>query len=202
MSARKGRPRDEAIPLGERLLSKSIPEPNSGCWLWEGAPSVLGYGFVVVGSRGKDRQRMLAHRAAWLVAHGDLPSGMFVCHRCDNPACINPDHLFLGTHTDNMRDMAAKGRLVLPPRPTGAEHPLSKFTDEQVREIAQRLVANRETYAAIAKDYGVTESAIGPINRGETYAHVTGFQIRPSLGKGGRRRPPLLQRALTGESVA
>lgn len=78
----------------------------SGCWLWLGATNPLGYGMI-------DRNRyteQLAHRYFFKVHRGDIPSGMFVCHRCDTPSCVNPDHLFLGTHEANMKDMVTKGR--------------------------------------------------------------------------------------------
>lgn len=79
------------------------------CWLWTGAPNSAGYGMVGEGPAGADR-KILAHRLAWEIHFGPIPEGMFVCHHCDTPLCVRPDHLFLGTHTDNMRDMAAKGR--------------------------------------------------------------------------------------------
>jgi hypothetical protein len=90
------------IPLQDRLL----PEPNSGCWLFEGMVNHNGYGLVVQ----KGRQER-AHRLAWIEAYGPIPDGLFVCHHCDVPACCNPDHLFLGSAADNARDMAAKGRV-------------------------------------------------------------------------------------------
>ena len=71
------------------------------CWLWEGCIDRRGYGRI-----GRER----AHRRMWQSCHGPIPAGMFVCHTCDNPPCVRPDHLFLGTHTDNMRDMVSKGR--------------------------------------------------------------------------------------------
>lgn len=106
--------------LSERLLNMSIPEPNSGCFIWLGATNPDGYGNVRVGSRTDGTRRQLkAHRAAWSAFVGEIPDGVHVLHRCDNPACINPEHLFLGTHTDNMRDMVAKGRAVLIPPTVG-----------------------------------------------------------------------------------
>lgn len=86
---------------------KYIPEPNSGCWLWTAGVGIGGYGRLWCGA-GLTRY---AHRFSYELAFGPVPSGMFVCHRCDTPACVNPDHLFLGTHRDNMRDMQQKGRV-------------------------------------------------------------------------------------------
>lgn len=89
--------------LPSTFWSKVIPEPNSGCWLWLGERSAGGYGRLEIDGRRHRVHRMVAG----LVACTD---GLFVCHRCDEPLCCNPDHLFIGTHTDNMRDMVSKGR--------------------------------------------------------------------------------------------
>ena len=91
--------------IAERLECLSIPEPNSGCLLWTG--SVMGIGYGKVSWNGRQHP---AHRMAWAQAHGPIPDGMFVCHRCDVPLCINPDHLFIGTHKDNMADKKSKSR--------------------------------------------------------------------------------------------
>jgi len=101
-------------PLKDRIESNSIPEPNTGCWLWLGATDRHGYGQVTLcrTDRIKLNLRALqaAHRVSWLCTHGPIPNGMCVLHKCDNPACVNLDHLWLGTLKDNSRDMVAKGR--------------------------------------------------------------------------------------------
>ena len=98
-------------PLAEKLLNLSVPEPNSGCWLWLGVLQGSGYGSVGIGSMRDGTRTMIgAHRAAYLAFCGVIPVGLFVLHKCDNKLCINPDHLFLGTQADNNADKLAKGR--------------------------------------------------------------------------------------------
>lgn len=91
------------LPTRERLM-KRVRQTET-CWLWTGKKAGNGYGQFI-----HDGDFIGAHRAAWMVLRGPIPTGMYVLHRCDVPLCINPDHLFLGTHRDNMRDMTAKGR--------------------------------------------------------------------------------------------
>ncbi len=94
--------------LAERFADKWAPEPNTGCWLWTGATNGR-YGQIHAGGRPGTHQR--AHRISWELHHGPIPAGMFVLHKCDTPACVNPDHLFLGTQQDNLSDASNKGRM-------------------------------------------------------------------------------------------
>ncbi len=102
----KGPPR---IPAEERFWRKVAKGTDGECWLWNGAKRASGYGKLNAG--GINGGKITAHRFSYILHHGSpIPEGMEICHKCDTPACVNPSHLFLGTHQDNMTDMAIKGR--------------------------------------------------------------------------------------------
>lgn len=143
-----------------------IPEPNSGCWLWIGGVDTKGYGRV--SSSNTTEGPCLAHRASYELAHGPIPDGMFVCHKCDTPCCVNPSHLFLGTAKDNMQDMVRKGRKAPIPDQRGERAYASKLTDSQARAI----LADQRRHRLIAADYGVSRSAIRHIKYGERFGHL------------------------------
>lgn len=92
-------------PTVEERLIRGRDEIEEGCWEWKRATNSMGYGVLTVNYR-----TAYAHRLAWEMENGPIPDGALVLHRCDNPRCVRPDHLFLGTHADNMADMTAKGR--------------------------------------------------------------------------------------------
>lgn len=125
----------------------------------------FGYGRLQIGGRGGPRPR--AHRVAWELAYGPIPDGLQVLHRCDNPPCVNPCHLFLGTAIDNVQDRHEKGRSR---GPCGEDHGRSKLTEDQVREI--RRLQGIEPVRAIAAKMGVSPSAVQFILIGHTWRHL------------------------------
>ncbi len=91
--------------IPEHFSDAYVPEPNSGCWLWIRSTNINGYGQAYV-----NKAKLMAHRYAWQLFKGEIPKGIQVLHSCDTPSCVNPEHLYLGTHHDNMRDRKEKGR--------------------------------------------------------------------------------------------
>ena len=136
----------------ERFWSKV--NKDGDCWEWTAAKNNLGYGLF------NHEYSSLAHRISWLLNNGEIPKDICVCHHCDNPSCVNPEHLFLGTNADNMRDMSEKGRAI---RPRGEEHYRCKLTDKDVSNIRSRYAFSKETYAIIAREYGTSGEQISNI---------------------------------------
>lgn len=148
-----------------RLLSK-INVDSNGCWYWLGTKNTSGYGNMGVGSRtDNSRSTQKAHRVAYYIFAGVDPKGFDVCHKCDNPSCVNPDHLFLGTEKENVADMIAKGRHVFV---SGEKHGNSKLTEEKVRE-AKMLRKSGASYYKLAKRYGVYRETIRSAIIGKTW---------------------------------
>ena len=141
-------------PLRDRLLSRISITP-AGCWEYTGSRNHKGYGAIGLG--GKRGGSTGAHRASWMVHHGAIPDGLQVLHRCDNPPCVNPDHLFVGTPADNMNDKVQKGRAS---GPRGESHPRHKLTSADVQEIRSRYAAGGTTMRALAAEYDVSRPCI------------------------------------------
>lgn len=144
--------------LWRKLEARAIPEPNSGCLLWLGGVNKDGYGQFAI-----RRRQHGAHTVALMATKGPIPKGMFVCHRCDVRSCINPEHLFLGTHADNMADRDAKGRAARGERNAGA-----KISAADVLEIRRSPESNQ----AAAIRYGIAESTVSFIRTRRTWRHL------------------------------
>lgn len=153
--------------------SRVMPEPNSGCWLWIGSTS-RGYGII---RRVRSDRAILVHRLAWKQKFGEIADGLFVCHKCDNPACVNPDHLFLGTPAENMADKTVKGRqsrgdkhrqIMRRVSPKGEHVNTAKLTPAQVVEIRN----SDGSHSAVARLYGVSNVLVGLIRKRRVWKHI------------------------------
>jgi len=131
------------------------------CWVWTACIS----GNNNYGSFKFEGRMQPSHRVAWVLKHGPIPDGLNVLHRCDNPPCVNPDHLFLGTHAENMADMRTKQRQVAP---HGSAHGMSKLVEADVIAIRNDTRTHRE----IAADFGVDPTLIGHVKSGRIWTHV------------------------------
>ena len=149
----------KSSPL-ERFQKKFIKTKN--CWVWLGAPNSKGYGRLY-----DEKKRIYAHRFAYENYIGAIPPGMSVCHNCDNPACVNPRHLFLGTQNDNMQDKTNKNR-----QAKGSKHGTAKLTEENVLQIKRLLLEKQMTQMDIGRIFNVTDKAISLIACGINWKHV------------------------------
>jgi len=156
--------------LEQRFRAKFDVGLPDECWEWQSARS-NGYGLL----GNWPKSGIYAHRLAYELEHGPIPAGLFVCHDCDNPPCVNPAHLFLGTQADNLADMATKGRSAIGDRngsrthpervPRGERHPQAKLTSQEAGEIRSLALAGW-LQQDIADAYGVTFSLVSQIKRG------------------------------------
>lgn len=149
------------MTLAERLWAKV--DRSGDCWVFTGYRDAGGYGSI---SRG-DGRPISAHRASWIVTHGPIPTGALVCHTCDNPPCVRPDHLFLGDDQANAVDMVSKGRH----RPRlGSTSPNAKLSEDAVRDIRRR--GGSISDGALAAEYGVTDTVIFNVRHRRSWRHV------------------------------
>jgi len=155
---------DDLELLKAKLLSR-IEVRENGCWEWMGARISSSHDHGYIWWKG---DLYITSRVSWMVHRGPIPDGMFVCHHCDNPPCVNPEHLFLGTPQDNTNDMIRKGRQVI----VVGENGRNVLTEEQVWEIDRLLRETNMTPGQIAKQFKVSSRAIRSIRNGECWSHL------------------------------
>lgn len=172
----KGQPKYYIYGHNSRQVPKtaegfwSLVRRGEGCWEWQGKRDPKdGYGVFRWGGPYKR-----THRIAYELAVGPIPPGMLVCHHCDNPPCCRPDHLFVGTISDNSLDMVRKGRMHANdhPRVKGERHPNAKLTDEKVLEIRSAYDGQVATMQRLAEHYGVTYQNVKHVVTGKSWRHL------------------------------
>lgn len=192
----KGWPRRFATGHNQRKVPPteagfwSLVRKGEGCWEWQGHVTPSGYGSYVM-----HRRAYPAHRLAYQYAVEPIPDGLMICHHCDNRKCVRPDHLYAGTHLENMRDMAVRGRAPRVPaekHARGVQHGMAKLNDEKVYEARLRYVAG-EMITELAKVYGVVAFAMRLALLGVTWAHVPfppGLIAGQALSRSRKNRSP------------
>jgi hypothetical protein len=181
--------------LASRFWSKVAVASDDECWTWLAGCNKQGYGTISRG--GRDSENLLAHRASWEILRGPVPDNLCVLHTCDNPACVNPKHLFLGTRKDNLEDMTRKGRRAYglrhgaytrPERRTygdrngsrlhpdrvarGSKQPGAKLSESIVAELRRRYKEGGVTYRELAAEFGVYVTVVQKAVTRATWAHV------------------------------
>ena len=146
-------------PEADRFWTKV--SKSSGCWLWTGSVNVDGYAKF-----GRNGKWVSAHRVSYELKYGEIPDGMCVCHRCDVRNCVNPDHLFLGTHRDNMEDMARDGSK------KGERHHGARLTENQVVEMRLMYAMGQCSQKSLALHFGVSPTTVYRVVRRTGWSHV------------------------------
>jgi len=156
-----------SVEAARKCIKARMQVDEHGCWVWTRGLR-RGYGSISVPI---DRKEKFAHRVAYEAFVGAIPDGMCVCHKCDVPACVNPDHLFLGTNADNTADMVAKGRGWRPIL-RGETNGRAKLTADQVSEIRALYADRQGSCRSLGAKFGVSSRYISAIVRGENWGHV------------------------------
>ncbi len=157
------------ISVKDRLLSHVYVNEQSGSWEWTGSKR-SGYGRMIVGSRTDGTRRSeSAHRISYEIFHGEIGDGLEVCHKCDNPSCVNPNHLFLGTRQDNVNDRQKKGRNI---NFVGEEQPRAKLTRKAVKDARWERAFRGTSIQRLADRYGVSKKTMQNATNGATWKCV------------------------------
>lgn len=164
--------RDQAIESAlrdERAIARFWSKVRKGdsCWEWTAGAFRGGYGCFHIANKSRWRAcSVKASRFAWAIENGRVPFGLLVRHTCDNPACVRPSHLIVGTQTDNMRDAVVRGR-----QSRGEGRPLAKMTDERVRALRERR-AQGISFMQLAREFGISDWTVRGICGGRRWKHV------------------------------
>lgn len=156
--------KNEGKSVVQRIYEKVKVNPGNGCHEFTAQKNASGYGVISI-----DGKQGLAHRVSWVAHNGAIPCGLHVLHKCDNPKCVNPEHLFLGTNRDNVDDKIAKGRL---PRADGEYNNRSKLNSFQVKVIRRMLGFESMTYKEISSIFGVSIQNIYQIKIGRSWSTI------------------------------
>jgi len=136
------------------------------CWLWAAFKDKNGYGRLTIRNK-----QYLAHRVSWELCNEKIPKGLLVCHHCDNPPCVNPDHLFLGTKKDNAQDMVRKGRCHSN-HAVGVTQHLAKLTDDKALQIRELYEEGGCTHRSLGRIFGVNKTTISQVLNRQTWKHI------------------------------
>lgn len=150
--------------LEERFWDKVSTIPEHECYEWIGTHTFDGYGKIF-----HEGKKVAAHRIAWTLAHGPIPEGMCLCHKCDNPGCVRIEHLFLGTRADNIADMIRKGRNVVV---SGTKQPAAKLNDKKAKLVRELYATGEYSQASLALLFGVAQPNISKVILGKSWSHV------------------------------
>lgn len=150
--------------MAHNLEGKYTVDENTGCWEWQRHKNEDGYGTVRLNGK-----MWKAHRAAYALFVGDIAADMRVCHRCDNPGCVNPEHLFLGTQLDNIQDMLTKGR---GNKPNGTRVNTAKLTEEIVLKIRELYATGEYSQAKLAKMFSVAQPQVCRLINRTSWKHI------------------------------
>lgn len=153
------------LSANQRFWEKVDVRGEDDCWIWMASRDSCNYGMFYPKEYPNG---IKASRYSWKIHNGEIPKGIYVCHTCDNPPCVNPKHLFLGTQKDNMQDMVQKGRIY---DRHGERNSKAKLTEYDVRRVKQ-LRDNGKTYKGIAEELGVSEGCINHILNGRHWSWV------------------------------